>query len=84
MVVPSYFARTEARVTCGMMFFSTASWNSGGGGRSTARNRNGVLALLISVPFTVRSVVRYQPQREMHLDQCQNAGVRLPQRQASW
>jgi hypothetical protein len=31
-----------------MIFFSIASWNSGGGGRSTARNKNGELELLIS------------------------------------
>ena len=31
------------------MFFSTASWNSGGGGRSTARNKNGDVNVLISV-----------------------------------
>lgn len=30
------------------MFFSTASWNSGGGGKSTARNKNGDTADLIS------------------------------------
>lgn len=30
------------------MFFSTASWNRGGGGKSTARNRNGDVAVLIS------------------------------------
>ena len=31
-----------------MMFFSTESWNSGGGGKSTARNRNGDTADFIS------------------------------------
>lgn len=36
-------------LTCGMIFFSTASWNNGGGGRSTARNRNGDAEALISV-----------------------------------
>ena len=36
-------------LTWGIMFFSTASWNNGGGGRSTARNRNGDTVVLISV-----------------------------------
>lgn len=36
-------------LTCGMMFFSTASWNNGGGGKSTAKNRNGDTVDLISV-----------------------------------
>lgn len=30
------------------MFFSTESWNSGGGGRSTARYKNGDTAVFIS------------------------------------
>src|ERR1700730_7120660 len=34
--------------TWGMMFFSTASWKRGGGGRSTARNRKGDVVALIS------------------------------------
>lgn len=41
MVTPSYLASTEYTLTCGIMFFSNASWNNGGGGRSTARKRNG-------------------------------------------
>lgn len=36
-------------LTCGMMFFSTESWNKGGGGKSTARNKNGDTAVLESV-----------------------------------
>lgn len=36
-------------LTCGMIFFSTASWNNGGGGRSTARNMKGEDVDLISV-----------------------------------
>jgi len=28
-------------VTCGMMFFSTESWNKGGGGKSIAKKRKG-------------------------------------------
>jgi len=35
-------------VTCGIMFFSTASWNKGGGGKSIARNRNGDTEVLES------------------------------------
>jgi hypothetical protein len=35
-------------LTCGMMFFSTESWNNGGGGKSTARNKNGEVTDLIS------------------------------------
>lgn len=35
-------------LTCGMIFFSIASWNNGGGGRSTARNRKGDVDVLIS------------------------------------
>jgi hypothetical protein len=31
------------------MFFSTASWKSGGGGRSTARNKKGDTDVLMSV-----------------------------------
>jgi hypothetical protein len=31
-----------------MMFFSTASWKRGGGGRSTAKKRNGDVVDLIS------------------------------------
>ena len=41
VVFPSNLARSEWMVTCGIMFFSTASWNKGGGGKSIARNRNG-------------------------------------------
>lgn len=40
-VLPSYLARTECMLTWGIIFFSTASWNRGGGGRSTARKRKG-------------------------------------------
>jgi hypothetical protein len=46
--MPSYFERTEAMCTCGMMFFSIESWNSGGGGRSTARKRKGDIFDLMS------------------------------------
>jgi hypothetical protein len=35
-------------LTCGTMFFSIESWNSGGGGRSTARNRKGDTVDLMS------------------------------------
>jgi hypothetical protein len=35
-------------LTCGMMFFSIASWNRGGGGRSIARKRNGETVDFIS------------------------------------
>jgi hypothetical protein len=35
-------------LTCGMIFFSTESWKSGGGGRSTARTRNGDTVDVIS------------------------------------
>ncbi len=28
-------------VTCGMIFFSTESWNKGGGGKSMAKKRKG-------------------------------------------
>ena len=48
VVTPSYFERTEAMCTCGMMFFSIESWNSGGGGRSTARKRKGDIFDLMS------------------------------------
>ena len=41
-VAPSYFRSKSAMGTCGMMFFSMASWNRGGGGRSNASMRNGV------------------------------------------
>jgi len=47
-VTPSYFERTEEMFTCGTMFFSTESWNSGGGGRSTARKRKGDTVGLMS------------------------------------
>lgn len=41
VVFPSYLVSSEWMVTCGIMFFSIASWNKGGGGKSIARNRNG-------------------------------------------
>ena len=34
--------------TCGIIFFSTVSWKSGGGGKSTARKRKGDVVALIS------------------------------------
>jgi hypothetical protein len=34
--------------TCGIIFFSIASWNRGGGGRSTARKRKGDTVVLIA------------------------------------
>jgi hypothetical protein len=40
-----------------MMFFSTASWKSGGGGRSSARKRNGEELVLISVAHDRISVI---------------------------
>mmetsp|Transcript_8909 Transcript_8909/g.37704 ORF Transcript_8909/g.37704 Transcript_8909/m.37704 type:complete len:312 (-) Transcript_8909:158-1093(-) len=45
-VAPSYFRSKSAMGTCGMMFFSMASWNRGGGGRSNASMRNGVTVRL--------------------------------------
>src|ERR1700761_1619624 len=48
VVFPSNFAKTLARVTWGMIFFSTTSWNIGGGGRSTARSKKGVSVVLVS------------------------------------
>jgi hypothetical protein len=40
-----------------MIFFSIASWNSGGGGRSTARKRKGDTTVLISALETIIIVV---------------------------
>lgn len=51
VVFPSYFARTEAKLTWGIMFFSTESWNRGGGGRSSDRNRNGEVDVFVSAEF---------------------------------
>lgn len=51
VVFPSYLANNDASETCGIMFFSTASWNSGGGGRSIANKRKGVVVCLISGGF---------------------------------
>ena len=48
-VFPSYFAKTEWMLTWGMMFLSTASWNKGGGGRSSARNKYGDVEVLSSI-----------------------------------
>jgi len=48
VVTPSYFESTEAMFTWGMIFFSTESWKSGGGGKSTAKKRNGDTFDLIS------------------------------------
>ena len=42
-------------LTCGMMFFSTASWNKGGGGKSTAKKRKGDTVDLISIVCIVNS-----------------------------
>jgi hypothetical protein len=47
-VTPSYFDSTDNILTCGTMFFSIASWNNGGGGKSTARKRNGDTVDLMS------------------------------------
>lgn len=48
VVRPSYLANTECMLTWGIIFFSTESWNRGGGGRSTARNKKGDTIDLIS------------------------------------
>lgn len=56
VVFPSNLASSEWMVTWGIMFFSTASWNKGGGGKSIARNRNGETEVLESkqVSQTIR------------------------------
>jgi hypothetical protein len=33
---------------CGIMFFSNSSWNSGGGGNSNAKNKNGDLVFVMA------------------------------------
>jgi len=49
VVVPSYLANTVAKLTWGIIFFSTESWNKGGGGRSTERNKKGDVTICDSV-----------------------------------
>jgi hypothetical protein len=41
VVFPSNLAKILANETCGMIFFSLASWNKGVAGRSSARKRKG-------------------------------------------
>lgn len=48
-------------LTWGMMFFSTESWKSGGGGRSSARYKNGEVVVLISVFKTLSRDKRMLP-----------------------
>ena len=48
VVWPSNLLSTDAMLTWGMMFFSTESWKSGGGGRSRARKRKGEVVVLMS------------------------------------
>ena len=48
VIPPSYLASKEWIVTWGMIFFSIASWNKGGGGKSMARKRNGETEVLDS------------------------------------
>lgn len=56
-------------LTWGIIFFSTESWNNGGGGKSTAKKRNGDVVDLIS-----EIVGQYKSpyfSRGTHRDQCQ-------------
>jgi len=48
VVPPSYLASKEWIATWGMIFFSIASWNKGGGGKSMAKKRNGETEVLDS------------------------------------
>lgn len=48
VVTPSYFESMDVIFTCGIIFFSTESWNNGGGGKSTAKKRKGVMFDLMS------------------------------------
>lgn len=49
VVMPSNLDSTDAMFTCGIIFFSIESWKRGGGGRSTARKRNGDTFDLMSI-----------------------------------
>ena len=57
-VIPSYLAKTWAKGTWGIMFFSKTSWKTGGVGRSKARSKKGEWVVLISVWRGIRRKVR--------------------------
>lgn len=53
------------------MFFSTASWNKGGGGKSTARNRNGDTDVFVSDQAKFNTLTEYVNFKMHYLDQYQ-------------
>ena len=84
VVFPSYFVRTEAKLTWGIIFFSTESWNRGGGGKSTERKRNGDIVVLMSKRYHLvhrqpRVTGTYRDQyRTVGDDSCLPRGVQQP------